>query len=76
MSEKQKEKAKKTKPAEPKPVRKHIAWSRGTPTIVVPATIRDALGLKSGVKTEIEVSLLGDELGILIHILAPSLDGK
>ena len=73
MTEKQKSKTKtRNKDLEIKPVRKGIAWSRGTPTIVIPATMRDALGLKLRARIEVEVSLIGDRSGILIRVLAPS----
>lgn len=75
MAEKQKKKVKEieTKDIEIEPVKKYIAWSRGTPTIVVPAKIRDALGLKSGVRTEVEISLLDNKSGILVRVLASGL---
>lgn len=71
MAEKQKRKAKETtiKPNEVKPVKKYIAWSRGTPTIVVPEAIRDALGLKPKEKTEVEISLPDDKSGILVRVV-------
>lgn len=74
MAEKQKKKTKEivTKDIEVKPVRKYIAWSRNTPTIVVPVTIRDALGLIPNAKTEVEISLLDDRSGMLIRVLASS----
>ncbi len=74
MTEKQKRKAKEAdiKPNEIKPVKKYIAWSRGTPTVVIPAAMRDALGLEPGARTEVEVSLLDDKSGILIRVLTSS----
>lgn len=71
MAEKQKSKTKetKTKDVEIKPVKKYIAWSRGTPTIVIPAAVRDALKLNPKEKTEVEISTLDDKLGLLILIV-------